>query len=123
MLDTQGSFLTKEDAFFGTFTLVNFLRVAINKPLLDDVLEALGGDAELFMDTALARLEESLNTPETVDNTVSTYANIFIVLDSVHVIDHPRTEYRLTAAWHPMQQEHARAVRLPLAIFGFLQEP
>ncbi|KLO07113.1 hypothetical protein SCHPADRAFT_945546 [Schizopora paradoxa] len=89
MLDTQGLFLTKEDAFFGTFTLVNFLRVEINKSLLDDVLEALGGDAELFMDTAIARLEDALDTPETADNTVSTYANIFIMLDSIHVIDHP----------------------------------
>ncbi|KLO13733.1 hypothetical protein SCHPADRAFT_889832 [Schizopora paradoxa] len=87
MLDPEGSFLTKDDVCTGTFTLMHLLHLSIpatiNSFLLDEVVEALGGDSKLFIDTIVARLLDSFSTPEIIEKAVTTYLTIFVVLEQI----------------------------------------
>lgn len=79
MLSTKHSYLSGDDASLGTFTLFYFVMV-LDTRLLDEVLETLGGNAKLFADTIVARLEDALNAPKMADKTVTMHVTFFVML-------------------------------------------
>ncbi|KLO07112.1 hypothetical protein SCHPADRAFT_664396 [Schizopora paradoxa] len=90
MVDTKGTFLNRETACLGLFTLLHFLQIQVTIASLDEVLEALGGNAKPFMDVTIARLEDTFNAPEIVDRTTFVYTTIFLVIGNTDsVIGHP----------------------------------
>ncbi|KLO13735.1 hypothetical protein SCHPADRAFT_350829 [Schizopora paradoxa] len=91
MLDTECTFLDIKDTIRGSFTLTYILQISHPLPvdifLLDEVLEAMGGNAELLVDTTIARLVDALDKPELVVKAVGTYVALFSVLGGCP--DHP----------------------------------
>ncbi|KLO13744.1 hypothetical protein SCHPADRAFT_351178 [Schizopora paradoxa] len=89
MLDAGGAFLTKFDMTRGTLALLFILRVCRESTvitfLLDEVLKAVGGNAKLFVDTLLSRIEDAFPSPELAEQTVATHISLFVVLP-----DHPK---------------------------------
>ncbi|KLO13731.1 hypothetical protein SCHPADRAFT_350635 [Schizopora paradoxa] len=86
MLDAECDFLKKADMNQGTYSLLYLLEVSSSSPLadnispLDEVLEAVSGDAKLFIDTLLSRIEDALPSPELAEQTMGSYLNLFVLL-------------------------------------------
>ncbi|KLO07114.1 hypothetical protein SCHPADRAFT_894918 [Schizopora paradoxa] len=89
MLDTKNSYMSPDDTYLGAVTMSCFIQVKTEAPVLDEMLEAVGGNAEFFVDTIIARLEHALDTPKMIDKAVAIYATFLILLDIFP--DHPLT--------------------------------
>ncbi|KLO13732.1 hypothetical protein SCHPADRAFT_350741 [Schizopora paradoxa] len=91
MLDTRHTFLDKQGTYLGSFALTYPLQISHPLPvdvfLLNEVLEAMGGNAKLLVDTAIARLMDALDTPEMAEKAVATYVGLFSVF--VDIPNHP----------------------------------
>ncbi|KLO13730.1 hypothetical protein SCHPADRAFT_350229 [Schizopora paradoxa] len=89
MLDAEGSLLTRAETCRGTLNLLSFLYdsngAQVNISPLDEVLGAVGGNAKLFIDTLLSRIEDALPSPVLAEKTVASFLNLFVVLP-----DHPK---------------------------------
>ncbi|KLO07116.1 hypothetical protein SCHPADRAFT_945549 [Schizopora paradoxa] len=108
MLDTKSSFMSPDDTYLGAVTMTYFIQVKIEASVLDEMLEAVGGNAEFFVDTMIARLQHALDTPKIIDKAVAIYATFLILLDIFP--DHPlaislqtkNPTIILTKALHPL---------------------
>ncbi|KLO07108.1 hypothetical protein SCHPADRAFT_909777 [Schizopora paradoxa] len=81
MLDLKGAFMDEEDTWLGTFSLSYFLEVKTSASLLDEVLEAVGGNSKRFVDTIIARLGRALETLEMIERSASVYVALISILD------------------------------------------
>ncbi|KLO07107.1 hypothetical protein SCHPADRAFT_945541 [Schizopora paradoxa] len=90
MNGVDGAHMSREDAWLGAFTISYFLNVKISAFLLDEVLAAVGGDAKVFIDTLITRLDKILRPPEIFDRVATIYLTLFLVLDPVRAVPkHP----------------------------------
>ncbi len=83
MLDNKGSYAVDNGLHMGTSALMRFFRIEGNVHMLDEVVEALDGNATHIVDTAVARLQKAVNSLEFAVENAMMHLSLLMAFASV----------------------------------------